>query len=230
MFKRLAPVIELSESCSESNSPAHKRSQTQHKTRFVSPSHSDMQVWQIIQSRRNLDKKIRLVKSRVVISVEKNRKNCISPTDSTFSSSVEKKKVISKGKIGKDFKENRENKENKEKIAKKVEQARNEVKLQYAIDLEFIKKRNEIIFQQKREKVLGIKNSLAAGKHKRTTSGQVLREVSSSENVVRNRNSKKILNQTVVTKVRSHSMLCGIPQSRNSNRSLSVLVSPRNLY
>ena len=45
MFKRLAPVIELPESRSESSSPAHKRSQTQHRARVSSsPQNSDSQV------------------------------------------------------------------------------------------------------------------------------------------------------------------------------------------
>ena len=92
MFKRLAPVIELSESCSESSSPAHKRSQTQHKTRFVSPMHSDVQVWQIIQSRRNLDKKMRLVKSRVL--TDQNRKNCRSPSELGSVNLVNEKKKV----------------------------------------------------------------------------------------------------------------------------------------
>ena len=224
MFKRLAPVIELSESCSESSSPAHKRSQTQHKTRFVSPMHSDVQVWQIIQSRRNLDKKMRLVKSRVIS--DHNRKNCRSPPESGNANLAnEKKKSICGKVIGKD----KENRDRKEMIAKKVEKARIEVKLQYAIDLEFIKKRNEIIFLKKREKVLGIKSSLAAGKHKRTVSGQALREISSSGNISKNKiENRRKLNQTLG--VSDRNLLVKDREAKRNNRSLSVLVSPRNYY
>lgn len=213
MFKRLAPVIELSESCSESPSPTHKRSQTQHKTRFLSsPSNSNTQVWQIIQSRRNLDKKMRLVKTRIVSSVEKVRGT------GGIEGGVKKMSCLqSKERVHAE-----RNKENRERIVKKAEQARMEVKLQYAIDLEFIRKRNEIIAQQKREKV----NSIRMAVHKRGGSGRVLREVGSSDflNKIQRVEACK---QEKSTSYRSSSAFSILRERKKNERSLSVLVSPR---
>ena len=221
MFKRLAPVIELCESGSESPSPTHKRSQTQHKPRFsASPSsNSNTQVWQIIQSRRNLDKKIRLVKSRVLSSLEKPRGTSNESPRSTTCSGLPNKNIGPQSKqrlnLGK-------NKENKEKILKKAEQARMEVKLQYAIDSEFIKKRNEVIAQQKRDKVTSIRSSV----HKRVASGRVLKEVGSSDFL--NRVQKAEVDKQINTsRSRSTSAFSAVRQTKSTERSLSVLVSPR---
>lgn len=220
MFKRLAPVIELSESCSESPSPTHKRSQTQHKARFLpSPSNSNTQVWQIIQSRRNLDKKMRLVKSRVISSVDKPRGSSHeSPRNSTCTG-LPNKTIISQSKQRLSIEKN---KENKEKVVKKAEQARMEVKLQYAIDSEFIKKRNEVIAQQKREKV----NSIRNGVNKKGTGGRVLKEVGSSDflNRIQRAEAEK---QVKIAGCRSNSAFSVVRERKKNERSLSVLVSPR---
>ncbi|OMJ91393.1 hypothetical protein SteCoe_6077 [Stentor coeruleus] len=192
MFKKLAPVIELPESRSGSSSPVHKRSKTQPKTRCPSsPADSTSQVWMIIQSRRDLDKKMRTMHKNVKSTKEKPRPNSRSKLESPCnksmkephdwkndSFSIDKKKIELKNSI-KLRKE--KSKEIKEKIAVKAFKARYDIKLQSALDLEFIKKRDELLYQQKKEKVNSIKNDLKNAKHKRAVSNQALREISSMD-------------------------------------------------
>lgn len=251
MFKRLAPVIELPESRSDSTSPVHKRSQTQHKSRFPSsPSSANTQVWMIIQSRRNLDKKIRGMQSRVKSSREKPRPSPGTMLESPCNKSV---KELQEGKsdlnnLGKKMSElqnsNRlkkdKNKEIKEKISEKALKARNDIKMQSALDLEYIKKREEIIFQQKKEKVNSIKNSFKNAKHKRAASNQALREISSAdylnklqkliESNKNHENAHKTLEKTEepsLSKIKSSSDLKENISKSMPERSYSEIMSPR---
>ena len=193
MFKRLAPVLEISESRSESESPAHKRSYTQLRSRLPgSPQNSDVQVWNIIQSRRNLDKKIRGICSRGQKRSGEREKGSKSgtiesPCNKSLGENVEAKWKNSsfeqkKGQVQMQnrLRKNKSN-ENREKHAERASKARADVKLQSALDSEFIKRREEIIYQQKKEKVDSIKNSLKNSKHKRGSSSNALKELNSSE-------------------------------------------------
>ena len=193
MFKRLAPVLEISESRSDSESPAHKRSQTQHRSRLPgSPQNSDAHVWNIIQSRRNLDKKIRTIHSR---GKKRSSDNARTANSGTLESPCNKSLVENsetkwknssceqrkeQGQAQNRLKKNKSY-ENREKVAERASKARADVKLQSALDLEFIKKREEFIYQQKKEKVNSIKNSLKTQKHKRGFSSNILKELNSSE-------------------------------------------------
>ncbi|OMJ88003.1 hypothetical protein SteCoe_10159 [Stentor coeruleus] len=251
MFKRLAPVIELPESRSDSTSPVHKRSQTQHKSRFPSsPCNVNTQVWMIIQSRRNLDKKIRCMQSRVKSSREKQI-----PISGTINESPCNKstKELQEGKndlsiLGKKRSElqnsNRlkkdKNNEIKEKISEKALKARNDIKMQSALDLEYIKKREEIIFQQKKEKVNSIKNSFKNAKHKRAISNQALREILTAEHLNKlhkltesNKNYENAFKtpdktqESPLSKIKSSSDLKENTSKCMPERSYSEIMSPR---
>lgn len=187
MSKRLPAVLELPESCSESSSPGHKRSRTQQKSRNCALV-SNEQVWQIIQSRRNLDKKVRKVQSRIKTSQDSKSIPVLtpsqSPTFTSISSSEIFKKILDKKKI--EIKRQREisqekNKENREKIREKGKNARLEVKSQGAIDLEWIKKRDEEIRIRKQEIVKRVKMETKTALEKRKVCSRTFREVNSSE-------------------------------------------------
>lgn len=254
MFKKLAPVIELPESRSGSTSPVHKRSRTQPKTRCPSsPADSTSQVWMIIQSRRNLDKKMRTMHNKVKSSKERPRPNSRSKLESPCnksmkephdwkndSFSIDKKKI----ELKKSIKLHKEkSKEIKEKVAIKACKARYDIKLQSALDLEFIKKRDELLYQQKKDKVNSIKNELKNAKHKRTVSNQALREISTIE--YQNRlnkiveinknaeNSLKLLEQKqeiVLERMRSSSEFKENTAKAMSDRSFSDFSSKSNKF
>lgn len=243
MFKRLAPVLELPESRSESESPEHKRSQTQHRSRVPnSPQNSDLQVWMIIQSRRNLDKKIRTIHRKN----KKDKENCIRSTVCNTAESPCNKSFDGKG-----FKSEREkvnvqrvrkgkSTENKEKMIEKTQRARIEVKMQSALDLEYVKKRDEYLIQQKKEKVNLIKNSLKHLKHKRTASSNALKDLNSSEYLLKiqkmNENNLAAENSLQKLKLKEEFLL-GKLQSTSEckenlnktlpDRSFSGLISPQ---
>lgn len=233
MFKRLAPVIELPENQSECSSPMHKRSQTQLKSRaIISPLSSNSQVWQLIQSRRILDKKIRCMHS----GVKSVRENSFSAASSVLDSPCNKssfemkttqnfdKKKVSLQITNRLRREN--NKENREKVAEKVTKARESIRLQSALDMEYIKKREEILIQQKKEKVSSIKSSLKNTSHKRAVSNNTVRR-------------KPVLNDTKVVKrvieTKTQAVSRGTPristqssEKKISNRSYSMIISPKS--
>lgn len=190
MSKRLPPVLELPETCSESSSPGHKRSKTQQKSRTCTfHLTSDNQVWQIIQSRRNLDKKIKNFAPRGQSAntkkpTKKSTSAAESPSHKLFNSSKLFKTNLVKKKleIVKKKRENIEkNKENREKIQEKAQKSRIEVKTQYAQDLEFIKKRNEAIIKEKQQKASMIKAACKEALEKRKTSSSALKELNYTE-------------------------------------------------
>jgi hypothetical protein len=188
MSKRLPAVLELPESCSESSSPGHKRSRTQQRSR-PNPSQltSDEQVWQIIQSRRNIDRKVRKVQSRIKTTRDSSFKpvsTIESPLPSTLSNSELFKKALDKKKleIKRQKEQNKEkNKENKEKIHEKGKIARMKIKKQYVLDLEFIKKRDVEIQERKKEIVKKTQLESRMALEKRKNLRSAFREVSSSE-------------------------------------------------
>ena len=189
MSKRLPAVLELPESSSESSSPGHKRSRTQQKSRNCTVHlTSNEQVWQIIQSRRNLDKKVRKVQSRIKTSQDPKSIQVPGPSQSPTFTSVSSaeifKKILDKKKI--EIKRQREmsqekNKENREKIQEKGKNARLEVKSQCVIDLEWIKKRDEDIQIRKREIVKKIKMETKTALEKRKVNSRTFREVNNSD-------------------------------------------------
>ena len=189
MSKRLPAVLELPESCSESSSPGHKRSRTQQKSRNCAMNlTSDEQVWRIIQSRRNLDKKILKVKSRIKTARDPKFKLVASPSQSPNFSLISNteifKKALDKKKL--EIKQQKEksqekNKENRERIKAKGKIARLEVRSQYATDLEWIKKRDEEIQIKKKEAAKRIKMETKIALEKRRTSSRAFKEVNSSD-------------------------------------------------
>lgn len=149
---------------------------------------SDEQVWRIIQSRRNLDKKILKVKSRIKTTRDSKFKLVTSPSTSPNFSSISNpeifKKALDKKKL--EIKRQKEksqekNKENREKIREKGKIARLEVKSQYAIDLEWIKKRDEEIQIKKREAVNKIKMETKSALEKRKINSRAFKENNSSD-------------------------------------------------
>ena len=190
MSKRLPPVLELPETCSESSSPGHKRSRTQQKSRTCTfHLTSDNQVWQIIQSRRNLDKKIKNLPPRgqsakTKTATKQSLSAAESPSNKSFSSSKLFKTNLVKKKLEiiKKKRENIEkNKENREKIQEKAQRSRIEIKTQYAQDLEYIKKRNETIIKEKQQKASMIKAACREALEKRKSSSSALKELNYTE-------------------------------------------------
>lgn len=251
MFKRLAPVIELPESRSDSTSPVHKRSQTMHKSRVLaSPADASTQVWMIIQSRRNLDKKIRDIQRKSKASKEKTRpspgptmespcnksaKELYDTKNNSFSLDKKRNELQNMNRLKKE-----RNKEIKDKITEKALKAKNDVKQQSLLDLEYIKKREEMIFQQKKDKVNSIKNSLNTAKHKRAISNKALREISTTDyqNKLKKiaefnkiaENSLKILEQKqelILERINSSSDLKENISRVMTERSYSSILSPR---
>ncbi|OMJ85115.1 hypothetical protein SteCoe_13643 [Stentor coeruleus] len=251
MFKRLAPVIELPESRSDSASPVHKRSQTMHKSRIpTSPEDASSQVWMIIQSRRNLDKKIRNIQRKSKGSREKTRpspgptiesprdksiKDVYDVKNNSFTLNKKRNELQNMNRLKKE-----RNKEIKDKITEKTLKARNDIKQQSLLDLEYIKKREEIISQQKKDKVNSIKNSLNNAKHKRVISNKVLKEINSIDyqNKLKKvsefnkiaENSLKILEQKqdiILERINSCSELKENISRVMPERSYSSILSPR---
>jgi hypothetical protein len=236
MFKRLAPVIELPDSRSQSSSPIHKRSQTQHKARSSnSPQISDSQIWSIIQSRRNLDKKMRRMDSRI----KKPNKNPGCPSSPlSFDDSQEiispRTTLNSKSSLSKIKKEI--NKENREKLVERIHKARDDIKLQSALDQMFIKKRDEFLHNKKKQQVNSIKNSLQSAKHKRAATNLTLKELSSTDYDAKIQRIAEINKSSEISlKILEEKLKCSSDSRENtqkymSKRVYSALISPRNIY
>ena len=202
----------------------------------------------IIQSRRNLDKKMRKMSSRIKQkprdhSRSKVCKTIESPCNRSASEGLdsksgkfEKKKILQlQNRAHKE-----KNKENKEKIMERATKARSDIKLQSALDQVYIKKREEIIFQQKREKVNTIKNSLLSAKHKRATTNFNLKELNSTDYNTRilkinemnkaAENQLKKLEETeeiIMKKLKTTIQLKHTAVRTMPERSFSVIITPK---
>ena len=177
----------------------------------------------IIQSRRNLDKKMRKMSSRIKQkprdhSRSKVCKTIESPCNRSASEGLDSKS----GKFEK----------------KKILQLQN--RAHKALDQVYIKKREEIIFQQKREKVNTIKNSLLSAKHKRATTNFNLKELNSTDYNTRilkinemnkaAENQLKKLEETeeiIMKKLKTTIQLKHTAVRTMPERSFSVIITPK---
>ena len=206
----------------------------------------------IIQSRRNLDKKIRKIQSRVKQRSKDNEKGGISTLESPCNKSlsdiregknrylaIEKKKnsVVLQTRLKKE-----KNNENKEKVNERASKARADIKMQSAIDALYIKKREEVLLEQKKERVSHIKNSLKNIKHKRNSSNSALKENNISDYNTKlqkiaefNKSAEESLKQLQIKEeMLVEKLKNSIEYKENivkclSERSYSVLISPRRL-
>ena len=183
---------------------------------------------------------MRNINSRVK---RRNKENKNKPINNTIESPCNKSLSDLKS-IGIDKKNNFEglnrqkrekNTENKEKLIEKIYKARIDVKMQSAIDMLYIKKREEILLEQKKERVNHIKNSIKGINHKRAISNKILKEANTSDDKPKQQKIAKLNKNTEISVKQLHlkeelensleykeNMIKSLPE-----RSYSALISPR---